>query len=34
MGELGIYSEHGTADEATCRIPLIIKWPGGPKGNF
>ena len=32
MGELGIYSEHGTADEATCRIPLIIKWPGGQKG--
>ena len=21
MGELGIYSEHGTADEATCIFP-------------
>lgn len=28
MGELGIYGEHGTADQATCRIPLIIRWPG------
>lgn len=32
LGELGIYSEHGTADEATCRIPMIIKWNGGKKG--
>jgi len=29
QGELGIYGEHGTADQGTCRIPLIIKWPGG-----
>ncbi len=28
MGELGIYAEHGTADKATCNIPMIIKWPG------
>ncbi|MBN1654311.1 MAG: sulfatase [Deltaproteobacteria bacterium] len=28
LGELGIYAEHGTADCATCRIPLIIRWPG------
>ncbi len=27
MGELGIYCEHGTADEITTRIPMIIKWP-------
>ena len=32
MGELGIYCEHGTADHATCRIPFILKWPGGKKG--
>lgn len=32
LGELGIYSEHATADEITCRIPLIIKYPGGIKG--
>lgn len=28
MGELGIYGEHATADQITCRIPLIIRWPG------
>jgi arylsulfatase A-like enzyme len=28
QGELGIYAEHGTADHATCHIPLIIRWPG------
>lgn len=33
MGELGLYSEHGTADEPTCHIPLLIKWPGGPAGH-
>lgn len=32
LGELGIYGEHATADEATCRIPMVIKWPGGQKG--
>ncbi len=32
MGELGIYAEHGTADVGTCRIPLIVKWPGGAEG--
>jgi arylsulfatase A-like enzyme len=32
MGEFGIYSEHGIADEATCRIPMIIKWPSCPEG--
>jgi arylsulfatase A-like enzyme len=33
FGELGIYAEHGTADHATCNIPMIIKWPGG-KRNY
>lgn len=33
MGELGIYSDHGTADEATCHIPMIFKWPNGKKGT-
>ena len=32
MGELGIYSEHGTADHPTCHIPFTIKWPGGKRG--
>jgi arylsulfatase A-like enzyme len=33
FGELGIYAEHATADAATCRVPLIIKWPGGSRGS-
>ncbi len=33
FGELGVYSEHGTADRTTCRIPMIIKWPGLPPGQ-
>ncbi|MEX0774107.1 MAG: sulfatase [Phycisphaeraceae bacterium] len=33
MGELGIYGEHATADQGTCNIPMIIKWPGGAKGK-
>jgi len=33
LGELGIYSEHGTADRGTCHIPMIIKWPGGKPGH-
>lgn len=28
LGELNIYGDHQTADEHTCRVPLIIKWPG------
>lgn len=31
MGELAIYGEHGTADQPTCHIPMILKWPNGPK---
>jgi len=33
MGELGIYGEHGTADQGTCRIPMIIRWPGYQKNH-
>ena len=32
MGELGIYSEHATADNITPHIPMIIKWPGMSTG--
>jgi len=32
MGELGIYAEHATADAGTCRVPLIVRWPGGGQG--
>lgn len=31
--DLGIYGEHGTADHATCRIPMIIRWPGKTKAS-
>lgn len=27
MGEFGVYGEHGMADNGTCRIPMIIRWP-------
>jgi len=33
LGEMGIYAEHGTADEITCRIPMIVKLPGGQRGH-
>lgn len=33
MGELGIYGEHATADEPTCHIPMLIKWPGMRHGG-
>ncbi|WP_163536066.1 sulfatase [Gracilibacillus sp. YIM 98692] len=32
LGELGIYAEHGTADQMTCRIPMIVRWPGMQEG--
>ncbi len=33
QGELGIYAEHGTADYITCRVPMIVRWPGGKAGH-
>ena len=33
QGELGIYGEHATADHGTCRIPMIIRWPGRQAGE-
>jgi arylsulfatase A-like enzyme len=33
LGELGNYGEHGTADDVTCRIPMIVKWPGCKSGH-
>ena len=33
QGELGIYGEHATADQGTCHIPLIIRWPGAQRGT-
>lgn len=34
QGELGIYAEHATADHITCRIPMIIRWPGCRAGSI
>jgi len=33
QGELGIYGEHATADQITCRIPMIVRWPGMQSGH-
>lgn len=33
LGELGLYGEHGTADQITCRIPFIVRWPGKLRGG-
>lgn len=33
VGQLGIYGEHATADQATCNIPMIIRWPGTHGGT-
>ena len=32
FGELGLWAEHATADWGTCRIPMIIRWPGMKPG--
>lgn len=34
IGELGIYAEHGTADQITTRIPMIIRWPQKISGHI
>lgn len=28
LGELNIYGDHHTADELTCRVPFLMRWPG------
>lgn len=28
QGELNVYGDHHTADEATCRVPLLVRGPG------
>ncbi len=28
FGELGVYADHQAADQATCHIPAILRWPG------
>src|SRR5206468_7183731 len=33
LGELNIYGDHQTADYPTCRVPLIVRWPGLTNAN-
>jgi choline-sulfatase len=28
QGELNVWGDHHTADQITCRVPLIVRWPG------
>ena len=28
MGELNVWGDHQTADHLTCRVPLVVRWPG------
>lgn len=28
QGELNVWGDHQTSDQITCRVPLIIRWPG------
>ena len=28
QGELNVWGDHQTADACTCRVPLIVRWPG------
>ncbi|MBZ0304163.1 MAG: sulfatase [Anaerolineae bacterium] len=28
QGELNVWGDHQTADTITCRVPLIVRWPG------
>jgi choline-sulfatase len=30
LGELNVYGDHQTADQATSRVPLLLSWPGLP----
>jgi choline-sulfatase len=30
QGELNVWGDHQTADHITCRVPLLIRWPGLP----
>jgi len=33
LGELNVWGDHQTADVMTCRVPLIVRWPDGPRGH-
>lgn len=33
QGELNVWGDHQTADAITCRVPLIVRWPGITDGG-
>ncbi len=33
MGELSVIGDHATADQGTCRVPMILRWPGVTDGQ-
>jgi len=33
LGELNTYGDHQFADQTTCRVPLIVRWPGVTDGQ-
>jgi choline-sulfatase len=33
LGELNVWADHQTADQITCRVPLIVKTPGKNNGT-
>jgi arylsulfatase A-like enzyme len=33
LGELNVYGDHQTADDVTCRVPLLVRWPGITDGQ-
>src|SRR5207302_1595466 len=33
QGELNVWGDHHTADALTCRVPLIVRWPGVSGGR-
>ncbi len=33
LGELNIWGDHQTADRITCRVPLVVRLPGGGGGR-
>lgn len=28
QGEFNVWGDHQTADQSTCRVPLVVRWPG------
>ncbi|MCL4561297.1 MAG: sulfatase-like hydrolase/transferase [Chloroflexi bacterium] len=33
QGELNVWGDHQTADQVTCRVPMIVHWPGLTEKN-